>query len=121
MKSLSLPVMLAAVLATSTVHGSEAEPATPDPTPPLIAALHSPATMTASGRDFIAHCNDEAFATARFPQKLADRCERLLRLWHRESSSAWKPTASAKQYVPDYANALRYSQMFYKPPPMGSR
>ena len=45
-----------------------------------------PKTMTRSGHQFVAHCSDEDFARAKFPQKLARKCTALLELWRAEAS-----------------------------------
>lgn len=45
-----------------------------------------PQVMTRSGREFVARCNDAAFANARFPQRLAGRCGTLLDTWRAEAS-----------------------------------
>lgn len=45
-----------------------------------------PQTLTRSGHQFVAHCSDEDFARARFPQKLASKCTSLLRSWQAEAS-----------------------------------
>ena len=46
-----------------------------------------PQTMTRSGHQFVAHCSDEDFARAKFPQKLARKCTSLLRSWRAEASN----------------------------------
>lgn len=46
--------------------------------------LQLPTLVTASGRQFLARCDDEAFAASRRPKALAQRCERLLAYWHLE-------------------------------------
>jgi len=116
MKSLSpLSIVLAAAFAPSTVHGSEVEPSAPDASSHVIPALYTPATLASSGREFIARCDDEAFAKARFPKALAEQCEDLLRRWHWEASD--RNVAAAAPFIPDYANALRFSSLYPQPRP----
>ena len=69
MIALAQPVQAAGPLDTTTV-----EP------------LALPHVMTRSGREFVARCNDAAFADARFPQRLAGRCGKLLDTWRAEAS-----------------------------------
>lgn len=114
MKPLSLSIMLAAACAASAAHGSETEPATGESMPAAIPELYTPATITSSGHDFVAQCDDKAFARTRFPQGLADRCERLLRRWRQEADALANPKPEAPR-IPNYADALRSSAMVYLP------
>ena len=107
MKSLSLPVVLAAAPFSSAVYGSEVEPSAADAASPAIPTLHTPSTIRRSGHDFMAQCNDEDFARGSFTRKLADRCEDLRRLWHREASDRGNLTAGVHEPVPD-ADALGF-------------
>ncbi len=108
MKPLSLSVVLAAAFASSTVQAApQPEPATSESRPAVIPSLYTPSTLTPSGRRFIARCSDEAFAKTRYPDGLADQCERLLGLWHREANAQQDPRREA--YIPNYRNALRIS------------
>jgi hypothetical protein len=116
MKTLSLSVVLAAAFGSSAVHASETESSAPGASVHVIPALYTPSTITPSGREFIARCNDEAFARTRFPRGLANQCERLLGLWHGEASHRWDSTAGASLPIPDYGNALRISHMFAPAP-----
>ena len=50
-------------------------------------ASELPSTLTRSGHQFVAHCSDEDFARAKFPQKLARKCTSLLRSWRAEASN----------------------------------
>jgi hypothetical protein len=120
MKPLSLSVVLAAAFASSTAHGSETGPPAPDAASHVIPALYTPATITRSGREFIARCDDEAFAKARFPKKLAAYCEDLLARWHGEASDRGNLTAGAEP-IPDYSGALRFSTLYTYPSPPGER
>jgi hypothetical protein len=86
MMPLSLSVVLAVAFAPPVMHGSEAKPSAADALAPAIPALYTPSDVTPSGREFIEHCDDEAFAKARSLRMLAERCERLLRRWHGEAS-----------------------------------
>ena len=55
----------------------------------LVAARRAeelPETPTRSGHEFLAHCSEDDFARARFPQKLARKCTALLELWRAEAS-----------------------------------
>jgi hypothetical protein len=112
MKTLSLAAVLVAAVTSSTVHASETGSSAPNAAAHVIPALHTPSTITPSGHEFIARCNDEAFARARFPKGLADQCERLLGLWHGEASHRWDSTAEASLPIPNYGKALRISTMF---------
>lgn len=58
--------------------------------------LQLPTLVTASGRQFIARCDDEAFAASRRPKALADRCERLLAYWHLEVRNRVEDSGSAE-------------------------
>lgn len=120
MKPPSLSVVLAAAFASSTAHGSEAGPTAPDAASHVIPALHTPSIITRSGREFIARCDDEAFAKARFPKTLAAYCEDLLARWHGEASDGGN-LAAAAQPIPDYSRALRFSALYVYPSPPGKR
>jgi DNA-binding IclR family transcriptional regulator len=50
--------------------------------------LELPATLTSSGKAFLARCDDKAFATASDPRQRAERCEKLLAQWRAEA--AWR-------------------------------
>jgi len=50
--------------------------------------LELPATLTSSGKAFIARCDDKAFANAADPRQRAERCEKLLAQWRVEA--AWR-------------------------------
>lgn len=110
MLSLSLSVVLAAAVAPPVAHGPETEPSASDASARAIPELFTPSTITPSGREFIARCDDTAFARTRYPEGLADQCERLLGLWHREAS-ARKPFPEGPA-IPNYGDALRSSQMW---------
>ena len=49
-------------------------------------ASELPSTLTRSGHQFVAHCSDEDFARAKFPQKLARKCTSLLHTWRAEAA-----------------------------------
>jgi hypothetical protein len=72
-------IALLAVLCLSTPTALAADMATP-------VAKDLPQTLTRSGHQFVAHCSDDDFARARFPQKLARKCTSLLRSWQSEAS-----------------------------------
>lgn len=112
MKTLSLSVVLAAAFA-SPAHGSEPQSAAADASVHVIPALYSPSIVTHSGRQFIARCDDDAFARTRYPEGLAEQCERLLGLWHREAALREHPVGASAPPIPD-RNALRFSHMFPK-------
>ncbi len=50
--------------------------------------LELPATLTSSGKAFLARCDDKAFANAADPRQRAERCEKLLAQWRVEA--AWR-------------------------------
>ena len=114
MKSLPLSILLAAAFASPTVHGTEVEPSSGTPGAAAIPALHTPSTITSSGQVFIARCDDQAFAKTRYPQNLAERCERLLKRWRWEANvlAHRKPEGPR---IPNYADALRSSSMAQAP------
>ena len=66
--------------------------------------------ITSSGYAFIARCGDQAFARTRYPQNLAERCERLLRRWRWEANVLARRPAEGPR-IPNYADALRSSAM----------
>lgn len=76
MKTLPFPAVLAAALFAPAAFASGM--ATP--------ASELPQTVTRSGHQFIAHCSNDDFASARFPEKLARRCALLLKTWQAEAS-----------------------------------
>lgn len=77
MKTIPLSAFFAALLLAPTLHAKEAA------APADASAL--PQTITRSGHQFLAHCGDEDFARARFPQKLARKCTGLLQSWRAEA------------------------------------
>jgi len=58
--------------------------------------LQLPTLVTASGRQFIARCDDEAFAASRRPKALAERCGRLLAYWQLEVRNRVEDNRSAE-------------------------
>ena len=50
--------------------------------------LELPATLTSSGKAFLARCDDRAFANAADPRQRAEHCEKLLTQWRVEA--AWR-------------------------------
>lgn len=73
----SIPLLVALSFSAPTA------PATGTTVPP---AEELPETPTRSGHEFLAHCSEDDFARARFPQKLARKCTALLELWRAEAS-----------------------------------
>ena len=110
MGPLSLSVVLAAALASPIVHGTEAASSPAKPESAAIPALHTPSAITSSGYAFIARCDDQAFARTRYPQNLAERCERLLKRWRWEANVLARRPAEGPR-IPNYADALRSSAM----------
>ncbi len=70
--SLYIPTALAAEMAAPAAAAKDAK--------------DLPQTMTRSGHQFVAHCSDEDFARAKFPQKLARKCTSLLHTWRAEAA-----------------------------------
>lgn len=97
---------LAAALHATVAAASDAMPdagTTGDTSPDTM--VHAPAgnvpqTVTRSGHEFLARCSNEAFARARFPQKLAARCTRLMAIWRAEASGRGNGTADTAQVTP---------------------
>ena len=116
MKSIALSAVFAsALLAPAAFASGMPTPAASRSGSP-VATQELPRAVTRSGREFIAHCDDEAFASARFPRKLADRCARLLATWHAEAGGRGNATPvsggidrfGAPRGIPFYPPATRY-------------
>ena len=109
-----LILTVAVLIVPVTVHGRKGEPSRAPPGPPAIPSLHTPSTITSSGQVFIARCDNQAFAKTRYPQNLAERCERLLKRWRWEANvlAHRKPEGPR---IPNYADAHRSSPMAQAP------